>query len=90
VPGTPVVEEPPAGVLQQSPANIAKLPELNLLILVVANENKIAARKIHIRIAPMPKAMRPPVSPNIAPLPVNDLLPDPTATEVNIACYEAF
>jgi hypothetical protein len=38
----------------------------------------------------MPKAMRPPVSPNIAPLPVNDLLPDPTATEVNIACYEAF
>lgn len=33
----------------------------------------------------MPKAMRPPVSPNIAPLPVNDLLPDPTATQVNMA-----
>ena len=27
----------------------------------------------------MPKAMRAPVSPNVAPLPVNDLLPDPTA-----------
>jgi hypothetical protein len=35
-------------------------------------------------IAPMPKAMRPAVSPKIAPLPVNALLPGPIATHVNM------
>src|ERR1700683_2284523 len=42
-------------------------------------------KAIQNSIAPMPKAMRPTVSPKIAPLPVNSLLPGPIAIHVNMA-----
>jgi hypothetical protein len=46
--------------------------------------NTNTPKAIQNSIAPMPKAMRPTVSPKIAPLPVNALLPGPIATHVNM------
>jgi hypothetical protein len=46
--------------------------------------NTNTPKAIQNSIAPMPKAMRPTVSPKIAPLPVNALLPGPIAIHVNM------
>jgi len=46
--------------------------------------NTNTPKAIQNSIAPMPKAIRPTVSPKIAPLPVNALLPGPIATHVNM------
>ena len=46
--------------------------------------NTNTPKAIQNSIAPMPKAMRPTVSPKIAPLPVNSLLPGPIAIQVNM------
>ena len=46
--------------------------------------NTNTPKTIQNSIAPIPKAMRPTVSPKIAPLPVNSLLPGPIAIHVNM------